>query len=258
MARPVLVLRYFAARGRAQFIRYYFACRDIPYRNDEVSPDLAAWQTTRGDRSRTGPFQKLPVLEMNERAIAETLVIQQVLHRVRGDEAVLSDEQSLQHAMLVSSLYNDVMMPLGILLWSDIMYPGIDRSAVAKRSLGRLRDYWRVLEQTLTEWRWLKGQSERPVTLAECLLWEELSVFEQVFGPHASSTNAKGYNVSTENFRAAACASKFWPSRVRSRPDPASSKRSANFARCWLQAEKNDDKLQKRIDPPCATRFSLH
>jgi len=58
----VTTLRYFAARGRAQFLRYYFHAREIPFVDEEValSADFAAWVPIRGDRTLSGPFQKLP------------------------------------------------------------------------------------------------------------------------------------------------------------------------------------------------------
>jgi hypothetical protein len=47
-------LRYFDCRVRAQFVRHYFACREIEHDDERValSPGFEAWQAMRGDRAR--------------------------------------------------------------------------------------------------------------------------------------------------------------------------------------------------------------
>jgi hypothetical protein len=51
---PRAVLRYFDCRVRAQFVRHYFACREIEHDDERValSPGFEAWQAMRGDRAR--------------------------------------------------------------------------------------------------------------------------------------------------------------------------------------------------------------
>jgi len=181
---PRVVLRYFDARGRAQFLRYYLSARGIDYADERtpVGPDFSHWLALRGDRSAVGPFHKLPVLTWSERKLAETMVIQAFLHRALGDEALLTDDENLQHAMLVSSLYNDVMMPIGILLWSEALYPGVELGAIARRTFDRLRGHFGAVDATLGEWRWNERATERPIMTADCLLWEELDVMRYLFG----------------------------------------------------------------------------
>jgi glutathione S-transferase len=183
-----LVLRYFAARGRAQFLRYYFRIRDIAFTDDEVplGADFAAWTQVRADRALSGPFQKLPVLHCDGQMIAETPVIAAFVHQRFGDEGSLSAADNLKHAMLLSSLFGDVMLPIGMLLWADLAYVGLDMSAAAKRTLERLNAHWHNLERTLVEWQWFARASSRPVTAGDCLLWEELSVSQHVFGAHVT------------------------------------------------------------------------
>jgi len=185
-ASPMLVLRYFAARGRAQFLRYYFHARDIAFKDEEValSADFAAWAPIRGDRSLSGPFHKLPVLHCDEQLIVETPVIAAFVHHRFGDEQRLSPGENLKHAMLQSSLLNDVMMPIGLLIWLDAAYAGVDVASAAKRSLERLNAQMHNIERTLIEWQWFAYMDSRPVMVADCLLWEEISVLQHVFGPH--------------------------------------------------------------------------
>jgi glutathione S-transferase len=184
--KPDVTLRYFNARGRAQFLRYYLRARNIAFTDERValSADFAAWAAMRDDRMRTGPFQKLPVLDWHGVMIAETLVIAAFLHRSSGDDGRLSDQENLRHAMLASSVYGDLMVQIGILIWSDIAFPGVDVSALTARTLDRIRKHLASLERTLAEWQWLAGLKTRPLMLADCILWEELDVARLVFGEH--------------------------------------------------------------------------
>lgn len=178
-----VVLRYFDCRGRAQFIRDYLRVREIPHVDERVplSGDFKEWAAMRADRALTGPFHKLPVLHWEQQMVAETLVIRTFLHAAAGDEVRLSSEDNLRHAMLASSAYNDLMLPIGILLWADIGFVGIDLGALCDRTLERLQMHMASLDRTLQEWRWLDGLAKRPVMLADCLLWEELDAALTIF-----------------------------------------------------------------------------
>lgn len=186
--RPPITLRYFDARGRAQFLRYYFNIRDIPFTDERVpvGDNFAAWQGIRDDRSLTGPFRKLPVLQYGDRLIPETLLIASFVHEALGDAGTISDEDNMRHGMLTSSLIQDMMAPVGILLWAEVLFPGGDIAAISKRTLERLLQHCASLEQALIDWRWQERTRRRRVMLADCLLWEELDVATKVFGPHWS------------------------------------------------------------------------
>ena len=183
MQHPPITLRYFHARGRAQFIRYYFRARKISFTDERVpvSADFAAWRALRDDRSRTGPFHKLPVLSWGDRLIAETLMIAAFLHEASGDANALSDDDNLRHGMLTSSLVQDMMNPVALLLYCELAFEGADLGAAAKRTLERVELHLRSIEKSLNEWRWLDKARNRRIMLADCLLWEELSVAQLVF-----------------------------------------------------------------------------
>ncbi len=179
-----ITLRYFAARGRAQFLRYYFRARAVPFTDERVplSTDFSAWGAMRDDRSRAGPFHKLPVLEFDGRLVAETLPIATFLYAALGDDAALGPDDRVRHEMLLSSLATDVTTPIGTLLWAELLFPGTDLQAVAKRTLDRLRQHLAGIERTLDEWEWLARAGSRPVMLADCMLWEALDVAKHLFG----------------------------------------------------------------------------
>jgi glutathione S-transferase len=183
---PKIVLRYFDVRGRAQFIRYYFACRGFQYEDERVpiGEGYASWLELRDDRTRTGPFQKLPVVEWEGQLIPEALVIRGFVHEASGDAALLSPQDNLRHALLASSAYEDIMFPVILLIWADAFFRGCDLSKVSRQSLENTARHLTALDRTLGEWQWLEGLAERPIMLADCLLWEELSVAQRVFGRH--------------------------------------------------------------------------
>ena len=190
MQHPPITLRYFDARGRAQFLRYYFKGRKVSYTDERVpiGDEFAAWRALRDDRARTGPFQKLPVLHWGDRLIPEMLMIAAFVHEASGDAGSLSDEENLRHGLLTSSLCLDMMNPVAILLWAEILYPGADLGPAAKRTLDRLKAHCQALEQSFVDWRWLDRARNRRIMLVDCLLWEELDVARVVFGPHWSLT----------------------------------------------------------------------
>jgi glutathione S-transferase len=188
MQHPPITLRYFDARGRAQFLRQYFRVRNVKYTDERLplAADFAPWRAIRDDRSRTGPFHKLPVLHWGDRLIAETLMIAAFVHEVSGDAGALSDDDNLRHGMLTSSLSQDVSTPIAMLLWADSLYPGADVGVIAKRTLDRIQLHCRALDQTLGEWRWIDKARNRRVMLVDCVLWEALNVAHTVFGPSFS------------------------------------------------------------------------
>lgn len=183
---PPVTLLYFDARGRAQFVRYYFRARGVQYEDERVpiTPGYPEWIAMRGDRARVGPFHKLPVLHWGDTQVAETFVIYSFLHKTLGDEALLSAEENMWHSMLVSTLYVDVMVNIALLLWAEVSHPGGDFGAFAKRTWDRMRSHCGYLDVTLGEWDWLARARSRPVMVADAMLWEELDVAQQVFGEH--------------------------------------------------------------------------
>ena len=111
MQHPPITLRYFDARGRGQFLRDYFKTRKVSFTDERVpiGDEFAAWRAMRDDRTRAGPFQKLPVLHWGDRLIPEMLMIAAFVHEASGDAGSLSDEENLRHGLLTSSLCLDMM-----------------------------------------------------------------------------------------------------------------------------------------------------
>lgn len=193
---PRILLRYFDARGRAQFIRYYLRARDIPHEDQRVplSPEFEEWSAIRDDIDLSGPFKKLPVLHYGDQMVAEALVITYFLHQHSGDAKILSPEENLHHQMLISSLYMDVMTHISLLIWADILYKKVDVPILAVATLDRLRRHFEVLNTTLDRWQWLKHLDYRGLMLADCCLWDQLTSAGDIFGRHLQLEKYKTLN----------------------------------------------------------------
>jgi hypothetical protein len=74
------------------------------------------------------------------------------------------------------------MLPIGMLLWAERAYHGIDLGLYAKQSVDRLVRQFEVLDATLEQWRWLDDMGSRPVTVADSLLWDQLRNVCDLFG----------------------------------------------------------------------------
>lgn len=196
---PRIELKYFDVRGRAQFLRYFLLCREVPFEDDRVSlaAGFEAWQAIRPDRTVTGPFQKLPVLRWGDRLIAETTVIASFLHHMSGDAGRLSESENLQHEMLISSVHVDLMMAIALFVWSEVAFAGADFGTSSKRTLERIQSHLAVLDRTLVEWQWLERAVARPVMVADCILWDQINCAQHVFGDNlgldATPTLARFY-----------------------------------------------------------------
>lgn len=188
MQHPGICLRYFDARARAQFLRGYFAARGVEFRDERVplEADFSSWAVMRDDRTRTGPMQRLPVLHYGENLIPETMVIARFVHRRLGDEDALDSTQNLRHDVLLSIAYTDITLPIAMLIWSDLLFAGVDLPLFARNSLDRLDRTLAVVETSLAEWGWVAAMGSRPVTIADCLLWEVLDQARTLFGSRLS------------------------------------------------------------------------
>jgi glutathione S-transferase len=184
MHHPPIRLRYFDARARAQFLRAYLTAQGIVFDDERVPLDegFASWVAMRDDRARSGPLQRLPVLHYGDDLIPEALVIAGFLHEACGGRAALDADRNRQHEIIVSMAYTDLAFPIAILIWADLMFPGIDVDAYAKTSLGRIERNFDALEHALADWGWVATQHERPVTVADCLLWETVDQARTLFG----------------------------------------------------------------------------
>lgn len=190
---PAITLLYFDVRGRGQFIRHLLTQRGVAFRDERVvlpGGDRSVWLELRKDRARTGAFQKLPTLQWGDTLVGETLVIADFLLEKLGDAARLGAERSLQHRMLTSSAFLDLLTPCITLIWSDVFNPGVDLGKSAQTIRGRMQMHLATIEQTLAEWQWVEQMDTRPVTCADAMLWEALDMVERTF---AGTLNLQQY-----------------------------------------------------------------
>lgn len=185
------ILRYFECRGRAQHLRYFLIARDIPFQDDRIPLDegFQSWIRIKDDPRMSGPFHKLPLLQVGDIQVVETPVIHQWLHEHCGDLAQLDKSQRLHHAMLTSSTFGELIMPLFLLIYSDLMHPGTDVKNEVQSTMDKLQSHLASLDTTLAEWNWCEQWSQRPVMLADTLLWEALNIVQQMFPVSANLNN---------------------------------------------------------------------
>ncbi len=179
-----ITLRYFDVRGRAQFVRGLLTHRDVAFTDQRIhlNEDLSSWRTRdREDRSISGSFQKLPTLEWNGLMVSEILVILNFLHQRLGDAGTLTDERNLQHSMLVSSAFLDLLTPCINLIWSDVFNPGADVPKATAIARGRLELHLKTVDETLSNWSWFVDLNQRNVMAADAVLWEALDVIRETF-----------------------------------------------------------------------------
>ena len=189
---PAVTLRYFDVRGRGQFIRHLLTHRGVPFHDERVmlGNERSLWLELRKDRARTGAFQKLPILQWGDMLVGETLIITDFLHEKLGDAALLGFERSLQHRMLASSAFLDLLTPCITLIWSEVFNPGVDLAKATQTIKGRMQLHLASVEQTLVDWQWVAQMHTRPVTGADAVLWEALDLVERTF---AGSMNLPQY-----------------------------------------------------------------
>ena len=186
MIHPKIVLHYFDARGRAQFIRYYLTVRNIDFADERVpiEPNFSSWLAIRENRAVSGPFLRLPVMHWGDELIAEAPVIASFLHQHFGDDDLLGGLVSRRHQQLMSSLYGDMLTQMGTLLWAEVIFAGLDFPAFVRRTFGRIQSHVDSIERTLLEWEWMESMDKRRIMLADCLIWESLDALKTIFGPH--------------------------------------------------------------------------
>lgn len=194
-----IALRYFECRGRAQPIRFFLAEKDILFRDIRVPLDSLSdsWKTTKDDPDFSGPFGRLPILDWGDQQISETLVIAFHLHN-KFDSFKYDAEHNLLIRSVISSTYTDVISPIGILIWQDVLTPGVDMKKYLFRSMT-------VFEQLFDRYDQLLRKVGRPFIggkepcLADYFVFEALQIYLVVFKPRHLSLQANHSTLATFN-----------------------------------------------------------
>ena len=102
---PTYKLHYFNGKGRAELARLIFAQAGVPY--EDVRIDLKKWP----DLKSTMPFGKLPVLEVDGKCIAHSIVIARYLAETFGlaGSNLLENSQLAGIAEAVNDLFEDMV-----------------------------------------------------------------------------------------------------------------------------------------------------
>jgi hypothetical protein len=141
-----ITLRYFDCRGRAQPLRFFFTHLDAPFMDERVpfTDGWEAWSKIKGDPLASGPFGKLPVLQWDERLLAETGPIYSFV------QAQLAPSSSIGGILEAQSALSGDLAQLYELLNLDMVAPGADIGEVANRVHSSLVDSFQRYEALLS------------------------------------------------------------------------------------------------------------
>jgi len=168
----MIELNYFDCRGRIQAIRNFLNQRDIPFVDNRVSVNdgFQEWSLKSQDQDFCGKLGLLPTLRLHKDAalISETLVM----------AFELEPNMSLDERMLISSVYDDVIENVGLLIWVDFAFPGADVKASMQIMFDRMMRLFNHHEHSSL----LNDNGERFFSLAQHFMGESLDSMRYVFG----------------------------------------------------------------------------
>ena len=179
-AMSTIVLRYFPVLGRVQALRH--ALLDAGIAHEDLQIPLEKWPEHKADTAIAGPFGGLPTLSWDEGFISETLPIATFLAKRLGHYEGLSDIQIAFHESIISNCYVEGICRLGELVWSDLIYPGVDLKASLPMLIGRIVDKMARLSAIAPEGGfWGDAHAKRPV-MSDFFAAETLYVLRYVLG----------------------------------------------------------------------------
>lgn len=180
-----IILRYFPVLGRVQALRHALSDAGLDYEDHQIPLDQ--WPNHKQDPSIAGPFGGLPTLSWNGELVSETLPIATFLSKRLGHYEGLSDVQIAYHESLVSNCYVEGIMRLGEIVWSDLIYSGLDLSGSMPMLLGRVVDKMARLSAIApSAGFWGDSHAKRPV-MADFFAAETLHALRYVLGPKRDS-----------------------------------------------------------------------
>lgn len=174
-------LRYFDCRGRAQAIRFYLAEKDILFRDVRVPLENISdsWGVSKKDPEVAGLLGKLPIVEWGDLKISETMVISCYLHN-KFDSYKYTAKQNLLVKTIISSVYTDIIIPLGTLIWLDIIMPKSSTKDYLLRTIPNVEGLFERYEQILTNEKSSFLGGDQP-TIADYFTFEAIQIFLKIF-----------------------------------------------------------------------------
>ena len=144
-----VTLRYFDCVGRAQPLRHALTVAGVSF--DDVRVPMEKWPELKGDRAFAGPYAGLPTLRWGDDLIVETLPVASYVARRLGQYEGRSAAEIAALEAIVSCSYVEVTLPVGLLIWSDIIWPGVDVDTAYGMHMARLIEKLQLLDATLPE-----------------------------------------------------------------------------------------------------------
>jgi glutathione S-transferase len=180
--KPIVTLRYFNCRGRAQVFRYLLTERGIAFTDERVpfNDNWQAWGKLKQDPAKSGLFNRLPILHWGEDTIAETWVISHYLHQ-KLDARELTDKENRLVLMLQSSILEDMGL-IYTLLNLDLGYKGADFLDTSQNTITSLTANFEKYQNFLNSSKYPFLVTQSP-TIADYWLYETLTSCRLVFKP---------------------------------------------------------------------------
>ena len=174
---PSVELRYFPVLGRAQPLRD--ALYDAGIEFHDVFVSLDQWPGERRNTLLAG----LPILRWGQDTVAETLAIANYLSRQLGHYVDRTPASIARLEAICSFVYLEVILRLGDILWSDVVFEGTTPETMAARLMPRMLSKLTFLE-SLVETKPFFGD-KKPV-LADFFVCEGIEALHFAFGARAA------------------------------------------------------------------------
>ncbi|MDJ0841455.1 MAG: glutathione S-transferase [Acidobacteriota bacterium] len=146
-----ITLRYFDITGRAQPLRDLLHDAEVAFEDHRVPREQAVngeWVEQAKDPALGGPYGTLPVLHWGDFQLAQTEAVAWFLGQKLGYAG--DDEQSAALSAALCSLgHQDLIIPLGMMLWSPVLKPDADLREAASQTLMWLQRHLVSLERQL-------------------------------------------------------------------------------------------------------------
>ena len=174
---PAITLRYFPVRGRAEPLRGALRAAGVAFHDLRVRPQ--DWPSHKLERDFAGPFDALPTLTWGSVMVAETLPIASFLFSKLGHDKRLDAGRIALLDGVCSAAYTDIFLPMGELIWSDVLVPGVDPQDALRGRLPLLLAKLAALDRVIggEAAGYFGGKSP---TIADFFLYEVLDVVRYV------------------------------------------------------------------------------
>jgi hypothetical protein len=217
-------LRYFEIRGRGQPLRDLLleaAAADATLVFEDLQLSFGDWDRRQQDAEISGAYRALPTLSWDGQVLQETLPIATFLSARLGHYGG-RDALAIARLEAISSLcFTDIAATIGLILWAEVDFPGVDLAQAYPRNLSRILAKLASLDASAPEQGWFGGAQPVASDFFALEAWESLC---QLLGARAAALPARfsRLHALAERTRARPALARGWaarPARCSGNPD---------------------------------------